>query len=88
MAPRSDFVLAHVGFVCHEPYMSARRILQSFNKSSKATKKALGLGLAVVLICGFAACRGIGSDETDTSNDQLTSPNGQPLPYKPNLNLM
>jgi hypothetical protein len=68
--------------------MSARRILQSFNKSSKATKKALGLGLIVVLIAGFAACRGIGADETDSTNDQLQGPNGQPLPYRPNLNLM
>jgi hypothetical protein len=83
-----NFVLAEWGFVCHEPHMSARRILQSFNRSSKTTKKAVGISLLLLVVAGFAACRATGADEVDSADNQLNGVNGAPLPYKPNLNLM
>ena len=45
-------------------------------------------GLAcLVTVGGFAACNALG-ESTDTSNDELNSVDGMPLPLKPNLNLM
>jgi hypothetical protein len=67
--------------------MSARRILAKVNGTSKATKKAMVLGLIVVALGGFAACRALGDDGDSTGAD-LSSQDGLPLQYKPNLNLM
>jgi len=73
--------------MCHEPYMSARRILQRIMGSSKTAKKLAGLALLVVAVGGFAACNALG-ENTDTSNDEINAVDGMPLPLKPNLNLM
>jgi hypothetical protein len=67
--------------------MSARRILQKVNGTSKGTKKAMVLGLIVVALAGFAACRGL-ADDGDSTGSDISTQDGVPLPYKPNLNLM
>ena len=73
--------------MCHEPYMSARRILQRVTGSSKTAKKVAALAVLVIAAAGFAACHGLG-ESTDSSNDELNTAGGMPLPLKPNLNLM
>ena len=67
-------------FLCHGPYMDARRFLLSF-KSASRTTRIVGIALLLLGVGGsFVACAALGGDE-ESSSDALSQDRNGRLPY-------